>query len=125
MGRKPGTIALRHFQKIVAATVSLHFAGPTAAETTCYLEGANRVCTTVTQRVDGSVSTTSRSSTGETYSINTEVDTSYDGTTRITSIDSSGHSYGIKSWSDATGSHSIDTEGNKCTLTHSGQWIGC
>ena len=116
---------MRHFQKIAAAAVCLHFAGPAAAETTCYGEGAYRVCTTVTQRADGSMSITSRSSTGHTYSINTEVDTSYDGTTRITSTDSTGNSYGIKSWSDATGSHSIDTEGNKCTLTHSGQWIGC
>lgn len=97
---------------------------PAAAETTCYGEGAYRVCTTVTQRADGSMSVTSRDSMGNTYRLDTEV-TQRPGGMSVESRDSMGNSYRVDSWTDSLGSHSRDSLGNRCTITRTGQMIGC
>lgn len=96
-----------------------------AAETTCFGEGAYRVCTTVTTRPDGSMSITSRDSMGNSYSVDSEVITSSNGDVTIRSHDSMGNSYSVESWSDSTGVHSRDSMGNRCTITNSGRMIGC
>ena len=40
-------------------------------------------------------------------------------------LDSEGNEYSVRSWSDSSGFHSEDSEGNRCTVTRSGQMIGC
>jgi len=100
-------------------------AAPAAAETTCYGDGAYRVCTTIKTHADGSMEVYSSDSMGNTYSSSTDVTTGYDGSISVESRDSLGNSYQIDSWTDALGSHSRDSLGNECTITRTGQMIGC
>lgn len=96
-----------------------------SAETTCYGEGQYRVCTTVTTRADGSVSVRSRDSMGNTYNLDTDVQTGRNGDMTVRSRDSMGNSYQLDTWSDSSGTHSRDSLGNRCTITRTGQMIGC
>lgn len=109
----------------LAILVAQIIAGPVKAETTCYGEGAYRVCTTVTQRADGSMSVYSSDSMGNSYSMSTDVYTSPSGDVSVRSQDSLGNSYKMESWSDSTGAHSRDSLGNHCTITKYGTMIGC
>jgi hypothetical protein len=95
------------------------------AETTCYGDGAYRVCTTVTTLPDGSMRIESRDSMGNSYSVQSDVYVSPRGNTTIRSFDSMGNSYRVDSWSDNRGVHSRDSLGNDCAITNSGQVIGC
>ena len=96
-----------------------------SAETTCYGEGSYRVCTTVTQRADGSMSVRSSDSMGNSYSMDTEIHTSPSGDVTVRSKDSMGNRYKLESWTDSVGSHSKDSFGNRCTITNDGRTIGC
>lgn len=100
-------------------------AAPLMAETTCYGEGAYRVCTTTTQRPDGSISITSSDSMGNNYRVDSEVETRSNGDTNIRSYDSMGNSYSVKSWTDSRGIHSRDSMGNTCSILNDGTMIGC
>ena len=100
-------------------------ANPVLAETTCYGEGAYRVCATVTQRADGSMSVRSYDTQGNSYSMDTDVYTKTNGDMEVRSYDSEGNSYSIKSWTDSRGSHSRDSEGNTCSILNDGIVMGC
>lgn len=109
----------------VFAATWVVFVGGAQAETTCYGEGAYQVCSTVTQRADGSMSITSNDRMGNSYRVDTDVDTRSNGDTTIRSHDSMGNSYSVKSWSDARGVHSRDSMGNICSILNNGTMIGC
>lgn len=72
-----------------------------AAETTreCRGEGDARICATITTHDDNSMV--------------------------VKTSDSEGNTYEIRSWSDAKGTHSVDSRGNRCSITRSGAIIGC
>lgn len=91
----------------------------------CYGEGAYRVCSETYQDGKGNIQVRSSDSMGNSYSVGSEIETRADGSTRVRSSDTQGNSYEIRSWSDRHGVHTVDTEGNRCTITPSGQMIGC
>jgi hypothetical protein len=64
-------------------------------------------------------------STGITYSVDSDVYTGQNGDISVRTYDSDGNSYDIKSWSDSSGVHTEDSDGNRCTITPTGQMIGC
>lgn len=97
----------------------------TQAETTCYGEGAYRVCTTTTQRADGSMTITSSDSMGNRYRVDSDVQIYSNGDTKIRSYDSMGNSYSVESWADSRGIHSRDSMGNVCSIMNDGTTIGC
>lgn len=103
----------------------LFFGGAVLAQTECIGDGAYRVCTTTTQRPDGSMTITSTDNMGNSYSVSSEIDYNASGGATITSRDSTGNSYEIRSWNDASGSHSMDSEGNRCSILRTGQTVGC
>lgn len=95
------------------------------SETTCYGEGAYQVCSTVTQRSDGSIIITSSDTMGNNYRVDSDVQTQPNGDTKIRSYDSMGNSYSVESWTDARGVHSRDSMGNVCTVLNDGTIMGC
>ena len=110
---------------LIMPVLGLLLSGPLAAETTCYGDGAYRVCTTVRTAPDGSMSVESRDSMGNTYSMDTDVDAAPNGDTTVRSRDPMGNSYEIESWMDSRGSHTRDSMGNTCTILTTGEMIGC
>ena len=111
--------------KQIFAVFIILFGSAAYAETTCYGEGAYRVCTTFNQRSDGSISITSSDTMGNSYRLNSDVQAQTNGDTKIRSYDSMGNSYSIESWTDARGSHSRDSTGNVCSVLKDGTIIGC
>ena len=95
-----------------------------AAETQCFGEGAYQVCTTTTIDANGNMTVSSSDTMGNSYEVNSE-SYSAGGRDIVRSYDSEGNSYQIESWSDASGVHTRDSEGNTCTITNSGLMIGC
>lgn len=67
----------------------------------------------------------SRDSTGHRYRVDSAVEPGPRGGTQIRSWDSEGNDYRVESWTDGRGVHSRDSEGNTCTIIHSGTIIGC
>lgn len=96
---------------------------PAIAE--CVGSGAYRVCSESYTDSSGNIQIRSWDSQGNTYSVNSESYRSPGGGTHIRSYDSHGNSYSVRSWSDSTGIHSVDSMGNRCTITKSGTMIGC
>lgn len=90
----------------------------------CYGEADYRVCSETYSDADGDMHVRSWDTEGNTYSVHTESETDANGTT-VRSYDSEGNEYEMRSWSDSTGTHSVDSEGNRCTITNSGTIIGC
>ena len=95
------------------------------AETTCFGDGTYRVCSTSSIDSAGNMHITSNDTMGNTYSLNTNSYTDPAGRDVISSSDSAGNTYNLKTWSDASGVHSVDSEGNSCTITPAGEMIGC
>ncbi|WP_205894410.1 hypothetical protein [Pseudomonas edaphica] len=115
----------------------------------CFGEDEYMVCSDVETDADGDIHARSWDTDGNTYHLDTEtrpyanghvVESSdsegntyhLDTETRpyanghvVESSDSEGNSYSIKSWSDSSGAHTEDSEGNVCTITPTGQMIGC
>ena len=110
---------------LLAAGFMAAFVGAAPAQTECYGDYPYRVCTTVTQRADGSMSITSRDSTGNTYGVDTSVNTSRNGNMTIESRDSLGNSYSVRTWTDSRGTHSRDSAGNVCSILNNGTTVGC
>jgi hypothetical protein len=104
---------------LVMPSVVLH------AETQCFGEVGYRVCTDVYTDLSGNMRVRSYDTEGNTYSLDTDTYHTPGGGLEVRSKDSEGNSYTLKSWSDSTGAHSEDSEGNRCTITTSGQVIGC
>ena len=96
-----------------------------SARCECYGSGSYQVCTDSYTDAAGNVHISSHDSEGHTYSVDSGSSTGPGGEHVIESHDSEGNSYSVKSWSDAAGIHSTDSEGNTCTITPTGQTIGC
>ncbi|TAI79824.1 hypothetical protein C1459_00275, partial [Klebsiella pneumoniae] len=62
---------------------------------------------------------------GNNYSVTSGTRNHSDGSTEVFSSDSDGNQYSVKSWCDSSGCHSSDSDGNTCTITNSGETIGC
>lgn len=108
----------------VVAVASLVFSsGGTRAE--CIGEGSYRVCADSYQDSNGDYHARSSDTEGNSYSTDTTTRQLPGGGTEIRSDDSEGNSYSVKTWSDSSGVHSVDSEGNSCTITNSGAVIGC
>ncbi|MGV2103976.1 hypothetical protein [Rhizobium sp. 21-4511-3d] len=95
------------------------------AQAECVGEGSYRVCSESYQDADGDFHVRSSDTEGNSYGVDSTTRTLPGGSTEIRSDDSEGNSYSVKSWSDSTGVHSVDSEGNECTITNSGVVIGC
>lgn len=96
-----------------------------AAETQCFGEGAYRVCSESHVDSRGNVQIRSWDSQGNTYGVGTKTVRGPGNSTEIRSSDTMGNSYSVHSWSDAQGAHSVDSMGNRCTITRTGKMIGC
>ena len=83
------------------------------------------MCSTIVERADGSMTITSRDSSGNTYEVDSDVQTSASGDVRVRRYDSMGNSYSVDSWSNSTGVHSKDSMGNTCSILNDGTMIGC
>ncbi|TBU73301.1 hypothetical protein DNK10_18740 [Pseudomonas daroniae] len=106
------------------AILGLLMLGAGTAHSECFGEGEYTVCTDTETYSNGDMSTRSWDSDGNNYQI--DVETRQVGNAQVTmSSDSEGNEYSIRSWTDSSGSHVTDSEGNTCTITHSGQMIGC
>ncbi len=112
-------------KRISAALLFALMASPIQAETTCYGKGASQVCSTVTERADGSMTITSSDGMGNSYRVDSDVQTSANGDINIRSYDNTGNSYSVKSWSDSNGVYSRDSMGNVCSIMNDGTTIGC
>ena len=99
------------------------FASQASAE--CFGNYPYRVCTDSYSDSQGNVHIRSYDSEGHSYSVDTESHNLGNGSSEISSHDSEGNSYSVHSWSDSSGVHSTDSEGNTCTITPSGTMIGC
>lgn len=62
---------------------------------------------------------------GNSYQVYTRIRDLRGGGTEIRSSDTEGNSYSVRSWSDSSDVHSVDSEGNRCTITSVGRVIGC
>lgn len=91
----------------------------------CFGSGEYRLCSESYTDSSGNVHIRSWDNQGNSYSVNSETYRPPDGGTTIRSYDSHGNSYSVRSWSDSTGVHSVDSQGNRCTITKSGTVIGC
>lgn len=109
--------------KVAALLFCLGLAVASAAQAECYGEGEYMVCSDVETDDDGDVHA-SWDTQGNSYQIDTETRPYLNGH-ETQSSDSDGNSYSIRSWTDSSGSHSEDSEGNICTITPTGQMIGC
>jgi len=99
-------------------------AGSASTYAECYGEGEYSVCSESKTDSEGDIHARSWDTEGNSYHIDTETRSVGNGH-EITSSDSEGNEYSIKSWSDSSGAHTVDSEGNSCTITPSGQMIGC
>ncbi len=110
--------------KVAALLCCLGLAVASAAQAECHGEGEYVVCSDVETDDDGDVHAKSWDTQGNSYQIDTETRPYLNGH-ETQSSDSDGNSYSIRSWTDSSGSHSEDSEGNICTITPTGQMIGC
>jgi phage-related tail fiber protein len=91
----------------------------------CFRDANYRVCTDTYTDSSGNIHVRSYDSEGNSYRVDTESQTLPGGGTEIRSSDSEGSSYSLRSWADSSGVHSVDSEGNRCTITNYGAVIGC
>lgn len=96
-----------------------------AAADECLGSGDYSVCTTTTEASNGDTTISSHDTEGNTYSVTSGTRNHSDGSTEVFSTDSEGNEYSVKSWCDSSGCHSSDSDGNICTVTNSGETIGC
>jgi uncharacterized protein YxeA len=114
--------------KIIISTIisiaSILAGASLAVAAECYGDYEYKICTETNIDSNGNIEIRSWDSEGNDYSVNTE---SYEsnGDSVVRSYDSDGNEYSIKSWSDSRGIHSEDSDGNRCTVTYSGEMIGC
>lgn len=109
---------------IIALTACAVMFLATGAKAECYGEGEYMVCSDVDTDSDGDLHARSWDTQGNTYELDTETRPYLNGNI-VESTDSEGNSYSIKSWTDSGGSHTEDSDGNVCTITPTGQMIGC
>ena len=114
---------MRYTPLVLLAALLTIAAGPSHAE--CFGDGAYRVCTDTTYDADGDMSVRSYDTQGNSYSVDTETSNFGANGRMVESHDSMGNSYSVRSWADSAGTHSVDSMGNECTITNTGQMIGC
>ncbi len=107
---------------IVAGLVAL---SPGMARAECFGDAPYQVCSDSYTDSSGDLHVWSSDSEGHSYSLDTSTTHLPGGGTEIQSDDSEGNHYSVKSWVDSDGVHSEDNEGNSCTITSTGQTIGC
>jgi hypothetical protein len=112
----------RRINRVACAAAFLFASAPLYAE--CFGDGAYRVCTDTYTDSRGNTTIRSYDTQGNTYSVNTESYRTPGGNT-VRSSDSMGNSYEVKTWTDSKGTHSVDSMGNRCTITKTGKMIGC
>lgn len=83
------------------------------------------VCTNTSESENGDTTISSYDTEGNNYSVTSGSRENADGSTEVFSNDSDGRQYSLKSWCDSAGCHSSDSDGNTCTITNSGETIGC
>lgn len=110
---------------ILAAIIILQLCLTQTVHAECFGSGEYRVCSDAYTDSSGNVHIRSWDNQGNSYNVDSETYRSPSGDTTIRSSDSEGNSYSIRSWSDSSGVHSVDSEGNRCTVTSSGEIIGC
>ncbi|MDC9623817.1 hypothetical protein PSI22_19810 [Xenorhabdus sp. XENO-7] len=91
----------------------------------CIGYGSYQTCTKSGKNAQGDDVIESYDSEGNSYSITSGSRDYGDGSSEVFSVDSEGNEFLIKSWCDDSGCHSRDGEGNTCTVTISGEMIGC
>lgn len=115
---------MRNKNLIIRVGSVLLLIGAPLAQAECYGDGEYSVCSESETDADGDLHVRSWDTEGNKYHVDTqsrEVGNGHE----ITSNDSEGNEYSVRSWSDSSGVHSVDSEGNSCTITPSGQTIGC
>jgi hypothetical protein len=103
--------------------MAIFIANTASAE--CYGEGRYRICSNAYTAPNGESVVRSHDTDGNNYEIRSGVRKLPQGISEVYSKDSDGNSYNIQSWCDNVGCHSKDSEGNVCTVTHGGKFIGC
>ncbi|MBC8946967.1 hypothetical protein Xind_03511 [Xenorhabdus indica] len=91
----------------------------------CIGDGIYQVCTKSSQNMQGDDVIQSYDSEGNSYSITSGSRENSDGSSEVFSVDSEGNKFSIKSWCDSSGCHTKDSDGNTCTVTMSGEMVGC
>lgn len=109
---------------IIQAGSVLLLAGAPLAQAECYGDGEYSVCSESETDADGDMHARSWDTEGNEYHVDTQSRKVGNGH-EVSSSDSEGNEYSVRSWSDSSGVHSEDSEGNSCTITPSGQTIGC
>jgi hypothetical protein len=112
----------RHLNFTACVAALMFFSSPLYAK--CVGEGAYRVCSEVDTDSRGNTTIRSTDSQGNSYRVNTQSYETPSGTT-VRSSDSMGNNYTVRTWSDSRGTHSVDSMGNRCTITKTGKMIGC
>jgi hypothetical protein len=105
--------------------LAILLASSIGARAECFGDYPYRVCTDTYTDSRGNTTVRSYDTMGNTYSADTRVRDLPGGGTEVRSSDSEGNSYSIRSWSDSSGAHTVDSEGNRCTITPTGRMIGC
>ncbi len=91
----------------------------------CVGDYSYQTCTKKSTNAHGDDVIESYDTEGNSYSITSGSREYSDGSSEVFSVDSEGNEYSIKSWCDNSGCHTSDSEGNTCTITTSGEMIGC
>lgn len=94
------------------------------AQAECYGDDEYTVCSDSETDTNGDLHVRSWDTSGNEYHVDTQTRAIGNGH-EISSSDSEGNEYSVRSWSDSSGVHSEDSEGNTCTITPTGQTIGC
>lgn len=95
------------------------------AHSECVGSGEYSVCSDSYTDASGDIHIRSYDNQGNSYGVDSSTNSTLKGDTTIRSSDTEGNKYSVRSWSDSTGVHSEDSEGNQCTITNSGAVIGC
>lgn len=117
-------MSLRRFVG-VAVTFGLASAVPLRAWAECFGEYPYQVCTDTYVSPSGDMSVRSYDTMGNTYSLDTTTRRMPGGEQITESRDSMGNRYSLRTWTDSEGTHSVDSMGNRCTITRSGGLVGC
>jgi opacity protein-like surface antigen len=107
----------------LAALAVVFYTGSVSAE--CVGSGEYEVCSDSYTDAAGNIHVSSHDTEGNSYSVDSDSHVGPSGEHVIESHDSAGNSYSVKSWHDASGIHSVDSEGHSCTITPTGKMIGC
>ncbi|EOD8959811.1 hypothetical protein ACJ5XU_003331 [Providencia stuartii] len=106
-------------------TLIVAFISTAAMAEECIGDSTYQACTRSSTNAQGDNIIESYDTEGNSYSITSgSRDYAY-GSSEVFSVDSEGNEYSIKSWCDSSGCHTSDSEGNTCTITNTGEMIGC